>query len=97
MRGVGDEGTDGHGAHDSSQTFGAGTSNLAKGADPTQASVWVGERDARPVPRKILLNFGTMQDFFDYSGVMVQDARMHVDLARPASFGLKLLPQAELK
>ena len=102
MRGVGDEETDGRGFPEAAQTFGGGASNLtkasvSKGAEITQEPMWLGERGGRPVPRKLLLNFGTMQDFFDYSGVMVQAARMHADLADPPSLGYKLLPQAELK
>ena len=40
-------------------------------------------------------NYGTMRDFFDYSGVMVQDAVEGADLALPLSYGYKLLPPAE--
>jgi hypothetical protein len=44
----------------------------------------------------MLRNFGTMLDFFDYSGVSVQEARRLVDLTRPPALGFKLLPDAEL-
>ena len=36
---------------------------------------------------KMLRNHGTMLDFFDYSGVRVQDSKRLVDLAQPPSFG----------
>jgi hypothetical protein len=38
----------------------------------------------------MLKNYGTMLDFFDYSGVRVQDSISVADLARPPSFGLQL-------
>jgi len=45
----------------------------------------------------MLRNFGTMLDFFDYSGVSVQEARRLADLTRPPALGFKLLPDSELQ
>ena len=42
-------------------------------------------------------NFGTMVDFFDYSGVKVQEAIRSRDLTRPVAFGNMLLPADELQ
>ena len=43
----------------------------------------------------MLQNYGTMLDFFDYSGVRVQDSIRLADLARPPSFGLQLRTDKE--
>lgn len=45
----------------------------------------------------MLRNYGTMLDFFDYSGVVVQDSRRLADMARPPALGFRLQPDAELK
>lgn len=39
---------------------------------------------------KMLRNYGTMLDFFDYSGMRVQDSKRLADLAQPPSFGFRL-------
>ena len=49
-----------------------------------------------PEARKMEFNYGTMRDFFDYSGVMVQDAIQRADLNKPRRYGYKLLPPNEL-
>lgn len=43
------------------------------------------------------INYGTMLDFFDYSGVRVQDAKRYTDLKGPSSFGYRLLRDDERK
>jgi hypothetical protein len=50
-----------------------------------------------PATNRMLRNYGTMLDFFDYSGVVVQDSWRLADLARPPALGFKLLPDAELR
>ena len=49
-----------------------------------------------PAKNKVLKNFGTMQDFFDYSGVFVQNAKKAVDVRSPAGYGCLLLPGPDL-
>lgn len=52
---------------------------------------------ADPEENKVFLNFGTMIDFFDYSGVRVQEAIRSRDLTRPVSFGNMLLPANQMQ
>ena len=40
-----------------------------------------------PEARKMDFNYGTMRDFFDYSGVRVQDAIQRADLTKPKKYG----------
>jgi hypothetical protein len=46
---------------------------------------------------RIYFNFGTMLDFFDYSGVAIQDSVRYADLATPNYLGYSMLPEAALK
>ena len=50
-----------------------------------------------PETNRAYRNFGTMLDFFDYSGVRVQEAIRARDLRSPVSFGKMLLPFSELQ
>jgi len=75
--------------------------------EPTRANVWgpramaaLGDTQwtsSDPGTNRMLRNYGTMLDFFDYSGVSVQVARRLADLTRPPALGFKLLPDAELR
>ena len=50
-----------------------------------------------PAKNKVFKNFGTMQDFFDYSGVFVQNAKKAVDVRTPAGYGCLFLPEKDLR
>jgi len=60
---------------------------------PRQDTEWTARDPGR---NNMLRNYGTMLDFFDYSGVDVQDSCRLADLARPPALGFKLLPDAAL-
>ena len=64
------------------------------GPSAPEDSEWTA-RDPRV--NRLLKNYGTMLDFFDYSGVAVQEARRLADLARPPALGFRLLPDAKLE
>ena len=77
------------------------TMALSKGGRFMKDSATPGGRNGKPVEydpevAKMDFNYGTMRDFFDYSGVRVQDAIQRADLNKPKTFGYKLLPPAEL-
>lgn len=42
---------------------------------------------------RIYFNYGTMLDFFDYSGVVVQNSIRYADLVMPKYHGYAMLPQ----
>jgi hypothetical protein len=52
---------------------------------------------SNPEINKIYKNYGTMIDFFDYSGVRIQYARRNCDLGVPVGLGNKLFIEPELK
>ena len=41
---------------------------------------------------KVFFNYGTMLDFFDYSGVVVQNSIRYADLVQPKYHGYSMLP-----
>lgn len=43
------------------------------------------------------VNYGTMLDFFDYSGVRLQAAKRYCDLRRPTSYGFTIAPDVQAK
>lgn len=49
-----------------------------------------------PEKNKILRNFGTMQDFFDYSGVFVQNSKKAANVNKPYGYGSFLIPEKHL-
>ncbi len=50
-----------------------------------------------PQENTFFYNYGTMLDFFDYSGARVQYARRYSDLINPVSWGFKFKPENERK
>ena len=54
---------------------------------PREDTQWTARDEST---NKMLRNYGTMLDFFDYSGVRVQDSKRLADLAQPPSFGFQL-------
>jgi hypothetical protein len=45
---------------------------------------------------RIFFNYGTMLDFFDYSGVVIQSSLRYADLVTPNYLGYKMLPDDQL-
>jgi len=60
---------------------------LAVAAYANQDSRW-NAKD--PTINRVLKNYGTMLDFFDYSGVVVQESKRLVDISKPPALGFKL-------
>lgn len=81
------------------ESFDATFARLDREGDDTGQPVEVSRRvtdtkwtTSDPNVNRYYVNYGTMLDFFDYSGVRLQAAKRYCDLRRPTSFGFVLMP-----